>query len=371
LYGGTLGILLFLAYLGYLTGKGRYTDLARKALASVLKRLDQSPASAPYESMVDGIGAFSGCGGIIYTLAHVAALWGDAALLSRAEHIIERTAARVEHDRSLDVIGGVAGLIPVLCGFYRVTGFRPALKVARNCADHLITLAHPMDSGIAWDTPVRSTRPLTGFSHGAAGFAWALHEIGALTGEPSYIKASMDAVAYERSVFSPEATNWPDFRGDGSVPPGAPESLRNGPTFSMTWCHGAPGIALARLISLGHGYDSALRTDAEIALEITLRCGFGMNHSLCHGDLGNLEPVLVASQVLGGSRWQNAVSTISSRILAGIKADGCICGVPQGVETPGLLVGLAGIGYGLLRLADPARVPSVLALAPPCGRYAL
>jgi hypothetical protein len=29
------------------------------------------------------------------------------------------------------------------------------------------------------------------------------------------------------------------------------------------------------------------------------------------------------------------------------------------------MVGLAGIGYGLLRLADPRRVPSVLVLAPP------
>jgi lantibiotic modifying enzyme len=31
------------------------------------------------------------------------------------------------------------------------------------------------------------------------------------------------------------------------------------------------------------------------------------------------------------------------------------------------MTGLAGIGYGLLRLADPARVPSVLTLAPPPG----
>jgi lantibiotic modifying enzyme len=35
------------------------------------------------------------------------------------------------------------------------------------------------------------------------------------------------------------------------------------------------------------------------------------------------------------------------------------------VETPGLMTGVAGIGYGLLRLAAPLRVPSVLALAPP------
>ena len=37
------------------------------------------------------------------------------------------------------------------------------------------------------------------------------------------------------------------------------------------------------------------------------------------------------------------------------------CGLPQGHETPGLMMGLAGIGYGLLRLAWPERVPSVLA----------
>jgi len=35
------------------------------------------------------------------------------------------------------------------------------------------------------------------------------------------------------------------------------------------------------------------------------------------------------------------------------------------VESPGLLTGLAGIGYGLLRLAEPTRIPSVLVLAPP------
>jgi lantibiotic modifying enzyme len=35
------------------------------------------------------------------------------------------------------------------------------------------------------------------------------------------------------------------------------------------------------------------------------------------------------------------------------------------VEMPGLMLGLAGIGYGMLRLAEPAHVPCVLRLAPP------
>jgi lantibiotic modifying enzyme len=35
------------------------------------------------------------------------------------------------------------------------------------------------------------------------------------------------------------------------------------------------------------------------------------------------------------------------------------------VETPDLMVGLAGIGYELLRLAEPSVVPALLTLEPP------
>jgi lantibiotic modifying enzyme len=39
--------------------------------------------------------------------------------------------------------------------------------------------------------------------------------------------------------------------------------------------------------------------------------------------------------------------------------------MPRGAEPPGLMIGLAGVGYGLLRLAAPERVPAVLLLAGP------
>jgi type 2 lantibiotic biosynthesis protein LanM len=358
LYGGTLGILLFLGYLGWVTGEQRYTSLARRAIASVLKRADSVEQPAQQVAIAGNIGAFSGWGGVIHTLAHMGALWGDGELISRAKRLTELIAKQIEQDRCLDIIGGAAGLMAVLCSFYRLTGFDPALRAARDCGDHLIAAARPMADGIAWETPVRATRPLTGLSHGAAGFAWALHELASLTGDQRFTRASLDAVAYERSVFSPEAANWPDFRSEGSESPG-----RAG--FSMSWCHGAPGIALARLASIHHLSDPGIRSDAEIALDTTIRSGFGTNHSLCHGDLGNVEPVLIASQLLDDPRWKASASAIASSILKRFKAGGWICGVPQGVETPGLLVGLAGIGYGLLRLADPARIPSILTLAPP------
>ncbi len=58
---------------------------------------------------------------------------------------------------------------------------------------------------------------------------------------------------------------------------------------------------------------------------------------------------------------------VASSVLAHIEQAGWLCGVPLGAETPGLMSGVAGIGYNLLRLAMPTRIPSVLLVEPPRG----
>ena len=51
--------------------------------------------------------------------------------------------------------------------------------------------------------------------------------------------------------------------------------------------------------------------------------------------------------------------------LEGGQREGWRCGAPGGGEVAGLLIGLAGVGYGLLRCAARDDVPSVLTLDPP------
>jgi lantibiotic modifying enzyme len=133
----------------------------------------------------------------------------------------------------------------------------------------------------------------------------------------------------------------------------------------LSWCNGAPGIGLSRLQMLRHYDDPAIRAEIDVALQTTLRHGFGSNHSLCHGDLGNLETLLQAAQTLDGPQWYGHVGRVASSILESIDRAGWLCANPLAVESPELMTGLAGIGYQLLRLAEPARVPSVLTLAPP------
>lgn len=81
-----------------------------------------------------------------------------------------------------------------------------------------------------------------------------------------------------------------------------------------------------------------------------------------------METLLEARGVLKEPALEKTLCDARVAIMASIRDHGWSCGVPLGVETPGLMVGTAGIGYGLLRLASPEKVPSVLSLSPPCAQ---
>src|SRR5262249_34233481 len=162
----------------------------------------------------------------------------------------------------------------------------PSLRrLAARCGDHLIARARPMPQGVGWVPPFPSAGPLTGFSHGTAGISWALLELAARTGEGRFRPPALGGIAYERSLFSPEARNWPDLRLSATPGPG---TIAEPARFRVWWCHGAPGVGLARLGCLPH-LDALALAEIEAACGTTLAGGFGRNHALCHGDLGNLE----------------------------------------------------------------------------------
>jgi len=355
LYDGLAGVALFFAYLGKATHEHRYTALARTTLTTLQRHLKLSQPSTV------SIGGFSGCGGAIYTLTQLGMLWEEPALLAEAEALVKPLPALIERDEQFDIIGGAAGCIAGLLALYRCAPSEATLAAALHCGDHLVAHAQPMPRGVGWLPKGLGEKPLTGFSHGTAGIAWALLELAALNRTQRFRTTALAALEYERSLFSPESGNWPDLRElEGSV-----VADNGGARFATAWCHGAPGIGLSRLLCLRHLDDRQIRSEINVALETTWRRSFGNNHSLCHGELGNLETLLEASLTLGEPRWRAEVDRLAAVILESAGHDGWLCGNPLGVESPGLMTGLAGIGYELLRLADPARVPSVLALAPP------
>jgi type 2 lantibiotic biosynthesis protein LanM len=350
LYGGLPGLALFLGFLGDVAQEPLYSELAREALATVLSRLE-----GPSE-VLENPGAFSGVGGIVYVLAHLGGLWRQENLLDEAQRLARRWETRIESDETLDLVGGCAGFLGALLALHRRRPSPWLLDLARRAADHLVRKATPLETGAGWRGP--HPRPLTGFSHGAAGIACMLGDLSIATGERRWLETIERALAFERSTWDPARSHWPDLR--------RPESARSpAPAPLVAWCHGAAGIGLGRIrLSPLLDDDSLLLEEIDSARRGVEAHGFGSSHCLCHGDLGNVEIFLQLAQSGLDPAALDGARRIGAGIVATIGSKGWVSGVPTGVETPGLMTGLAGIGYGLLRLAAPERAPAVLVLEP-------
>ncbi|MBO0820518.1 MAG: type 2 lantipeptide synthetase LanM family protein, partial [Nocardiopsaceae bacterium] len=351
LYLGSAGVALFLAYLNDLDPRPEFDRAARRALDHALATWDRRR-----------IGAFTGLGGMIYLLTHLHRLWGERDLLDHARRLAEDLPRRIPDDRHLDVFHGVAGLIPVLLGLERSAGH--GLELAHQCAAHLLRRAEADGPVLSW--PGQDTGPaegnLTGFSHGAGGIGWALIALGAEAGRQDYLAAGRSAFAYEARHFDPDERDWYDLR----VMPGG--LTAGGRHYANAWCNGAAGIGLSRIDAwarLGKGDDDLL-TEAYQALSATLRNFPRLgNDSLCHGRSGNAELFL---------RFAALKDEPGFRLEANVQARSLWSSLDEASADeragffPGLMLGLAGFGMHLLRLASPGRVPSVLLLDPPTIR---
>jgi lantibiotic modifying enzyme len=246
-------------------------------------------------------------------------------------------------------MSGSAGIIAGLLALRRRKHSARFLEAAVQHGDVLLDEACKDASGWSW-SGLDAARNLTGFSHGAAGIGWALTELYAATQELRFRDAALEAFRYERSCWNPEEKNWPDFREDEV-------------SYPVFWCHGAAGIALSRLRAWQILRDEQLLAEALSGLA-TVRdeMGSAQNYSLCHGEFGNADLLIYASEVFKDETWlaqaQTAAETGVERFER--RRVPWPCGLYEANETPGLMLGLAGIGHFYLRMADPGRTPTVL-----------
>jgi Lanthionine synthetase C-like protein/HopA1 effector protein family len=363
LYSGTSGVGLFLAEIYAATGDSIAKKTARGAIRQAIAKADTVVTSAR-------LGLFSGWLGIALATVRVGILLEDKTLLEQSAQLLQRTRREHQARQEADLISGNAGAIAALLLLSKILDDSSLLNFAMQLGEELLNTAIECGRGYAWRT-INSTKEchLTGFSHGAAGIAYALLELFQATGESKYRQAAELAFNYEQNWFNADLGNWVDLRGElmrrkTSIYP---------KSFSTFWCHGAPGIALSRLRAYEIIKNEKYKAEAIIALQTTYRAiqtqlYSGMtNFSLCHGLAGNAEVLLIGNRVLGeefaiGTKVAKEVARVGIEMYAK-SGHQWPCGTAGGT-TPSLMVGLAGIGYFYLRLYNPA-IPSVL-LLPHC-----
>ena len=356
LFNGISGVTLFLAELSRASGEERFARLAHHALVTLKHQINREGTHTLH--------GMAGLPGIAYTLCRLSELLSDESLHGLALELTARTLPEVSADAEFDIVAGGAGTIAALRIVHTLHPGGPAADVIRAAADHLVRSAQSFGKGVGWMPALitqnnLASQPLSGFGHGTGGIAWALGEAAHLLGEPRYAEVARTALDYERELFDPQTHTWSDVR--------APD----GQATINAWCHGSVGIGLSRLgvrETLFTDDSSEVDTDIDITLAGARRDGFGISHSLCHGDAGAVDLFLSAGASLDRQALRDEAGRHAAAMLHTIDERGFLCGLPYGQAAPSLMVGLSGIGYQLLRVADPDHVPSVLSLSVP-GRH--
>ena len=356
LYDGICGIALFLAALDYVRDNTQFRSLTLATLQSLRGFLYISDAEFNLRfAKAIGLGGATGLGSIIYSLVKISQFFEDSALLKDAQQAANLiTPEIVIADQEFDVIQGSAGAILGLLALYQEKSESTVLDKAIICGQHLLKHRVRVDDfPRAWKN--FAPKPLTGFSHGAAGIAYALLRLYRVTQDRAYLDAAKEGIAYESSVFSKVANNWPDFRFFGKQ--------NSQPGYMVSWCHGAPGIGLGRLGGLSILETEAIHQDVEVALQITQNYGLQTVDNLCCGNFGRIAMLLVASQKLSRPQLREIARKRATWLVANAEQAGAyklFPNLPRHVFSPSFFQGTAGIGYELLRLAYPELLPSVL-----------
>jgi lantibiotic modifying enzyme len=372
LYSGSAGVGLFLAELHALTGSETHRRTARAAL---WRSLDKAPGPA-----LRLFGLHSGALGIAYAAGRAGWLLEDRALFEAGLRLGEATLAELrqapDEPWPLDIISGDAGGILALLALGQLPGGGSLVEAAVEMGERLCRRAERMGAMWLWHEPAYGLKsppapspdgsgrpaPLTGYSHGAAGIGLGLLELHAKTGDPRFREAGLGALTYEDHWFSAQRGNWPDLR---SWAHGVP--LDQQPVWGGSWCHGAPGIGLARARAMSLVPDERPRLVANlrVAVETTrqlLRHGVAeRDATLCHGTSGLGETLLYAGLALPDDGYRADALALGEQLLDVLEVRGAwLSGVASGGPSPTLMLGDAGVGYFLLRLCEPGRVPSVL-----------
>ncbi|MBC3787140.1 lanthionine synthetase LanC family protein [Spirosoma utsteinense] len=356
-YAGSAGVAFFLAALYHATGDPFVRKTARGTFQNTL-------ATARNILPTARLGFFSGWTGIAYAAIRGGHWLNDDALVDEGRRLLQAVTELDLEETGIDVIDGAAGAIPALVQLEREQSLPELRPCISRLADQLVSRAERSPEGYSWVTlPGSGYRNLTGMAHGVAGIVNALFEAFTLTGDSRCQEAAFQGLRYENAFFDQQQQNWPDFR---VANPPHTQGEAPGPVCSCAWCHGAPGIALARLRGYELTQHPALRAEAETGLQTTaqqLTWEQQPNFSLCHGLAGNADTLLEAADILQIPDWRQQAEAVGQMGQARYEQTGLWAnGLYNDYQIPDFMLGLSGTGYFYLRLANPAVYRSALLL---------
>ncbi|MGG3521138.1 type 2 lanthipeptide synthetase LanM family protein [Bacillus pseudomycoides] len=334
LYNGSLGIVLFLGILAKETNDEKYKKYAVAGLNYIEEKVTHTN--------LHSTSAFSGYSSISYAYAYLGKIWNDQKLIDKSrEYITKIDSLLIENETIYDFVGGLSSSLLVLVRLYEKFNFTELKPICDLIAQKLLNQASDQ---------IKTNTLLTGLAHGASGYAWPLLEYAYKMDQNHLLNDILAILDYENSKVNVNQDNWLDLRG--SENPDAP----------AFWCHGAGGIGTSRLMMSQLIEDATINDDLQKCIDILMTKGFGISHTLCHGDFGNIDFLLTYAQITKNNEYMKISREIGKYVLKQKEESGKWNFDQNGdVNIFGFMIGTSGIGFELLRLNNPD-IPSVLSL---------
>lgn len=321
-YSGTSGVAIFLAHLYAATGETLFRSTAKGAIRQALSRLDHFPRG-------QRLAFQSGVLGIAHALLEVARTCDIEKFSAIALLILEEISCDELNRDDLDVNPGA---IPALLKLHRDHPKDFLLQTAVRLGEHLLEISR-------------------GSEHASA-IALALLELYHATGRQEFQQAAEQAFLDQRKYLSAVTRDFDDEKPCRT-------------NEKETWPQSAAAVGMARLRAFEILGNELYLNEAQTVLRSiadTLENSLSepeADFSPARGLTGQADLLIEAGRILHDVNYRLSAEMIGASGIDRYRKDNLPWPCGAAGETPGLMTGLAGIGYVYLRLNDPTKVPSL------------
>lgn len=328
LYDGLMGIALFAAALYRVNRDEEVKRTALLLLEPFRQSLRNQAYIMPVYRMNPGLG--KGLGGIIKAFVMIGDYLEEAALYDDARYLVERiTKEQITKEKHMDVLNGLAGLLPALLLCYERSGHEYSLEIARLCGRQILK------NRDVWNG--------SGFGYGSSGILYMLMKLYRTIPDAELLEAITGLWERQKSGYKERIEQKGIGIHTGSV------------------CMGAAGQGVLYINMTGRMEDVE-RADIDIVLQQIRQYPLDYGDSLCCGNSGRLDFLIEASVKLNKPELFHEANRIMSWMIDRKDASGHfnIEGVDsKSISNPSLFQGLSGIGYEMIRCLAPEKTGSI------------
>lgn len=351
LFNGSAGLIIFYLRLYDHCRLPIYLDACKAAADSLLTH--PAVLRQPYYTL------YTGATGLLYLCIKMYEATGATGYLQRAlelaGHFEQGIFEQVTQD---DLISGNAGNILVLTYLHAHTKDHSLIPLIRRLSDKMILHARIAPQGLRWGHVKKSYDCLTGFSHGAAGIAYALMQAAQYFGDEGLQYLAGQALDYEMRYYDRAANNWLDLRltstrlYEADIMDWEISDFRKYASDANSWAHGAAGVGLARLYAWQVTGHERYARHAQLVVQRSLQDLQSLKRgdfTLCSGYGGIAAFLLQAAAILRQPALQSSVQALALAAVSYYRQHGTYNAyINDSINDPGLFSGLAGVGYFLL-----------------------